>query len=144
MLVSFVGFIITIVNVRRTRKATEQAISRFQTITLIDDLFASLHLLTEVEPLCRERRWASADFHCGQARTRLAGLIERPDFSEEERRAVVNLISDLSLTRQEIRHVSSLKAKEQRLDSRVFERLNEAIVFLAPLRARHQAKATEI
>ena len=143
LLVSLVGFIITIWNVRRTRKAAEEAVFRFRSILLADDLAATLHLLEEIESDCRERRWAIAELHAGQARTRLSGFIDHPEISLIERPSLLELIRDLLETRQELRRIVVSKAATPKLDPMVPERLHQGIVFLSRLKMRQQSKSAE-
>ena len=83
LLVTFVGFVVTIWNVRKAKKAAEEArqaareaVARVGTQILVNEIGIALELVRQTDAACREANWSGAIFRCDDSRARLAQLLE--------------------------------------------------------------------
>jgi hypothetical protein len=150
LLITFVGFIVTIRNVRKAKQAAEEArqaareaVSRIGSQILVNEIGTALELVRQTDAACRGKDWSGAIYRSDEARTRLAQLIENPELKPEEREvlrfALDGFIMILS-TAQKILDSSEPK----KVPPRIATRLNEMIAGLGRIKSRLQTRTLEI
>ena len=102
LLVTFIGFIATKGNVRKAKKAAEEAkgaareaVDRIKSQVLVNEIVTCLQLVRGIDAACRERSWKEAIDRCDQARTALSRLRDHHALGETEQESLVRAVDHL-------------------------------------------------
>src|ERR1700733_2397650 len=92
LLITVVGFAVTIRNVRKARQAAEEArqaardaVSRIAKRLLDEEMSINIQLLMEIESACRDEVWNLAILRGSDVRIRLAKILNHSDLLDSER-----------------------------------------------------------
>ena len=150
LLVTFVGFFVTIWNVRKTKQAAEEArqaareaVSRIGSQILANEIGSALELVRQTDAACRERNWSGASYQCDEARFRLAQLLNNLELNAAERKLHRVAYEDLGETLTEV-HKLQKSTKPQDSSVQLGKRLHEMIKILGQIKGRLQSKVLEI
>jgi hypothetical protein len=149
LLITVVGFAVTIRNVRKARQAAEEArqaardaVSRIATRLLDEEMSINIQFLVEIETACRAEDWNVAILRGSDVRVRLAKLLNHIELREPERD---DLHLALELLRTVTRSLEKLqKAKIRRLPTQHLDDLSNLTTKLAQVRGRIQSDEFEV
>lgn len=105
LLITIVGFAVTIWNVTKTRKAVDEGLARIKSQVDLSDITQALQVMRTLDSDCRDRVWVSAVKRADEARTLLARLAANPRLTRPE-------VLDLKATPD---HLKALMTAIQRL-----------------------------
>ena len=101
--ITFVGFAVTIWNVRRTKRAAEEAkqaarevVARLKSQLLVHELGAVLQFLREIDMACQSKNWSHAVHRCDDARIQVIRFSENLRISPEDRQVMSQAAKDIS------------------------------------------------
>lgn len=147
---SLVGFLLTIYNTLRARRAAEnaeraanEAIARVARQLFEDDIGTALRLMQEGREACRKRRWSRAWDKCYAARTRLAKVRRHRSLEAGEESRIQDCIDDLGLI---VRRFETFENSGRPRDttSRDKQTLDEIVEFLSNIVGRLRDESLEL
>lgn len=149
LVISIVGFIATLRNVQKARKAAEsakeaarEAIAKLGERIFEEEISAILTLMTDVQTACRERTWPVAQLRCGDAIVRLARFSNHPKLVGKE-------VDDLMLARIDLAALAGVIDQRRSGESSKYltrqqlATLQDHISALCAIQGRMRAKAFE-
>lgn len=150
LLVTFVGFVATIWNVRKAKQAAEEArqaareaVSRIGSQILANEVGSTLELVRQTDASCRERNWSGANYRCDEARFRLAQLLNHAELEASERELLHAAYEDLGEILSEI-HKLQKAPKPKDASPQLGNRLHELIRVLGRIKGRLQSRVLEM
>jgi hypothetical protein len=147
--VSNVGFILTVRSSRKAEKSASEAreaavevVQRIRMRFLADELGSAIKLLEEVERLCREKKWNSAENQTSEPRTKLARIGAAPRLLTDEKSLLEAYVSDLGSF---LSYLARLRSEQTSRDlpAPKLKNLHEMIVGLCRAQARLQDATME-
>jgi hypothetical protein len=142
LLLTLVGFVVTIWNVRRARRAAEEArqaareaVARIGVQLLANEIGTALQLVREVDAACRDRNWHAAVYRGDEARIRLAHLLEDQGLELEERGLISSSIDDLGAILTDLQKLRDA-GDTGKATTRIAKRLHTMITTLSRIRGR--------
>jgi hypothetical protein len=149
LLITIVGFAVTIRNVRKARQAAEEArqaardaVARIAKRLLDEEMSINIQLLMEIETACRDEVWNLAILRGTDVRIRLAKILNHNDLLHSERD---DLNFSLELLHTLMRSLEKLlKGKTKRLSQEHLDNLSHMTTKLAQVRGRIQSGDFEV
>jgi len=150
LVITLVGFIATIINVRKAKRAAEdarqaarEAVARIGSQLLVNEIGTSLQLVREVDAACRERNWMLATFRSDEARTRLATLLDNRRLSETELGAMGSILDEFGAILSDIQKLQAA-SESKPIAQRLAIRLHKIITTLGRIKGRLQSETLEV
>lgn len=145
LVVSTLGFIYTIYQVRKTRQAAEKAqeiLNRAGHQIVFTQIFTALTMGREIGNYCRSQEWNRAIDRCEQLRILLANHVKDTRLEPDERDHITSHIDELSLI---IRRLGKIARKEEPPDfsQRAMESLDKIIISLSQIDGRLRTEMLE-
>src|SRR4051794_22127883 len=135
LILTIVGFVVTIWNVRKAklaaeeaRQAAREAVSRIGSQILANEIGTMLELVRQTDAACRERNWTNAIYRCDEARIRLVLLIVSPELQSSERdrlRSASTGFGETMVDLQALLDVNELKKAPPRIARRLHQILED-------------------
>lgn len=159
LLVSFVGFGVTIWNVRKAKFAAEEAKSaareaftRFRLQLLISEMESLSSSLRSAEACCRAKNWDDALTAFAAFRAGIAKLKENDRLLDEDRLSLGRFLDQVRTTIQSVHEIQCDKASADRtptnpkadLSRNKYTIIHNMIVYLGEMQGRLLGKAPEI
>lgn len=107
LLITLVGFAATLNNLRKSRKETEQILTRVSSQLLFNQITHSSSLLLELRQSARSNHWSRCVDRCEQLHTNLATLTASAALTDDEREIMSMAIDDLGYI---LRHFEILES----------------------------------
>ncbi|GAC1344935.1 MAG: hypothetical protein NVSMB14_08430 [Isosphaeraceae bacterium] len=149
--VSIVGFIWTILGVRKAERAAEDAktaakeqLGRFQGQLLLDVLTSVFRSLKEIERARGENRWLEAQTYCAQARSELCEITMHKNLSKEERAEILSNINQLATMQETLEKLKKTSASTNKLSRDVLEYWQELILSIGRMKSGIESANLEI
>jgi len=150
LLVTFVGFLVTIRNVRKAREAAEdarsasrQAVARISAQLIANETELSLQFMKQTESAIHERQWISARLRCVEARNWLARLLPNRNLQSDERTAINTACDDIGMIILELEKLCS-NPELVKSPPRVGKKLHESIKIVTRIKARLDNRPLEV
>jgi hypothetical protein len=150
LILTLVGFVVTIWNVRKAKQAAEgarqaarEAVSRIGSQILANEIGTTLELVRQTDATCRERNWSSAMYRCDEARIRLVPLIESPELRSTERdnlHAAFENFGEMLVVLQALLDMNESK----KAPPRIAKQLHKILEDLGQIKSRLQTRTLEI
>lgn len=150
LVVSIVGFIVTVYKVRKVRKAAEkaqeitrEALNRVGQQLFFTQIIAAVRIGQEIGSFCRLKQWGKAFDRCEQLRILLANQVEDSRLKDSERLFIASAIDDLSLI---VRKLEEIERQEGILElpPREMESLDKIVISLSRIDGRLRNKMLEV
>jgi hypothetical protein len=150
LLVSFVGFVVTISNVRKAkmaaeeaRRASREAVLRIKHQVLVGDVLACLLHVRKVDSACGDRSWDEALASCDEARTLLSKVSAHEALNEGEKETIAIAVEAFGLL---IPYVQKIRSSESERDVSAPKRreLHTIITNLSKLQGRLESQTFEV
>ncbi len=149
LVISILGFGVTIFGVRKAKQAAEgarqaarEAVLKIKSQILSNELEAAIRLVRGIEKHCREKKWGEAADLCDEARSRLSQIPQDDRLTESDRQAI-NISVDI-LGRHLI-HVDQIRSapENKTLSTGKLKELHQIITTLGQIYGRLQSIALE-
>jgi hypothetical protein len=149
-MVSLVGFVATIIGVRKARhaaedarKAAREAVSRIKTQLLSDGIEISIRSFREVDRASRKREWELAADQCDEARDRLARFLNDDRLLEHKLKIIQVSVDFLGTFLANIDKMSSASPPKA-LPTATSKQIHKAITGLGQIQGRLQSMTFEV
>jgi hypothetical protein len=150
LLVSFIGFLVTISNVRKAKRAAEEArraareaVSRIKYQILVSDVLACLAHVRKVDSGCGNRAWDDVLESCDEARTLLSKVSAHEVLDQDERKTMSVAIEIMGLMIPYVDRMKSSKP-EQHVTATKRRELHKIITSLSKLQGRLESQTFEV
>ena len=150
LVITLVGFVATIINVRKAKRAAEdarqaarEAVSRIGSQLLVNEIGTALQLVREIDAACREKHWTAATFRSDEARTRLATFLENPRLTESELVVMGSVLDEFGIVLSDIQKLQASPESKQ-ISQRLANRLHKIITALGRIMGRLQSETLEV
>jgi hypothetical protein len=150
LVVTFFGFVATIMNVRKAKRAAEEArqaardvVARIGAQLLGNEIGIAVELVRQTDAMCREKSWTAAIYRCDEARIRLAQLIENSELQAVERDSTRSAFDDLGLILADLQKLRDAPERRAAVP-RTTRRLHKIIMDLSRIKGRLQSDALEL
>lgn len=150
LLVSFFGFVVTILGVSKAKKAAEdarkaarEAVSRIKSQILVGEISSCLQIFKDIDEGCTARNWNVVMEGCGKARMVLPKILVHQALDDSEKKSIriaIDQLGNLSPYVQKIRNsepprdVSAPKMKE----------IHEMIIQFVQIQGRLESQTFEV
>lgn len=142
LLITIVGFAVTIWKVSKTREAVDEGLARIKSQVDLNDINLVLQVIRTLDSACRDRIWVSAVERADEARTLLARLVANPRLTRPELLELEGAPDHLKTLLTAIqRHRREEGLKD--LQTVHFNRLHKIVTTLGSILGRLQNQALE-
>jgi hypothetical protein len=150
LMVSLVGFVATILGVRKAkhaaedaRKAAREAVARIKSQLLSDGIEISIRSFREVDRASRKQDWEVAADQCDEARNRLSRFLIDERLQEHERNTIQVSVDFLGAFLANIHKMSSASPPKA-LPPATSKQIHKAIIGLGRIQGRLQSMTFEV
>lgn len=143
LVVTFVGFAVTIHGVRRARRVAEEALARIKAQLFAENVSVALQTVRQIDSACRSFRWDDVQDRCDDARVALSQLGANQRLLADEVtlvRATLNDLGDLLAHVQKLRKASA----EKSVPPRFSRRLHNVIAMLGKAQEGRRSETLEV
>lgn len=150
LVVTFFGFVATIGNVRKAkraaeeaRKAAREAVSRIKSQVLVTEIASCLQLVRHIDSSCRERNWSEAMKRGDEARTSLSKVRDHQVLDGAEKTSVVSAIEQIGKLLPYVQKIRNDDPERDVSSTKMME-LHRIIVALGQIQGRLESQNFEV